>query len=94
MPSNHDAPLVYDALGVARALGLTSERQFTTRRCRLEKKGFPRPLPMTPLRWARQAVEDWVATQQKGAPDTAPPETEVQKRNAVVVALENYGRVA
>lgn len=95
MPSNHDAPLVYDALGVARALGLTFEQQFTTRRRRLEKRGFPRPLPMTPLRWSRQAVDAWVAG------DHLPPSAaerialpEPAKRNPVIVALENYGRVA
>jgi hypothetical protein len=91
-----DQPLVYDALGVARALGLTFEQQFTTRRRRLEKRGFPRPLPMTPLRWSRQAVEAWVASQHEPATavEKAVAPVVTERRNPIVVALESFGRVA
>jgi hypothetical protein len=88
-------PLVYDALGVARALGLTFEQQFTTRRRRLEKHGFPRPLPMTPLRWSREAVNAWIASHHRPTtPAAVDVERVTDKRNPVIVALENYGRVA
>lgn len=85
------ADLTLDPAGVAAALGLPDAHHFLTRRRRLEAKGFPRPLPMTPLRWSRERVERWIA-------DRAPPPSaaaEPPPRDPTVVRLENYrGRAA
>lgn len=88
------ASLVLDAAGVAAALGLPDEHNFNTRRRRLELHGFPRPLPMTPLRWSRHLVEAWIAA---GGQPPSPPAAEQpigERRNPTVVALENYRGVA
>lgn len=85
MDAPPDNQLVYDAAGVARALGLT-ERQFLTKRPRLQRKeGFPRPLPMTPLRWSRRLVDAWVRGEDLRIDIDPQP-----ARNATVVALEGY----
>ena len=52
-------PLTGDARAIATMLGL-SWIQFLNRRRRLEAKGFPRPLPIRPLRWSIVQIEDWL----------------------------------
>lgn len=94
LQSASDLPLVYDALGVARALGLSFEQQFLNRRQRLYKRGFPRPLPMTPLRWSRHAVDAWIAGDHQPPTPAEIAAAPIERRNPVVVALENVGRAA
>jgi hypothetical protein len=89
--------LTTDAKGVAMLLGLPFEQQFHTRRRRLEKNGFPRPLPMTPLRWSIFAVEQWIRA--NGAPTQCPSTLDaalLPERDPTIVRLENFraGRVA
>lgn len=59
------APVTVDAFGVAVMLGLPTAQAFLTRRARLEKRGFPKPLPLRPLRWAPQAIEDWARDRER-----------------------------
>jgi hypothetical protein len=89
-------PLTVDAFGVAVMLGFQFEHQFLTRRRRLERAGFPRPLPITPLRWSRAAVEDWArfANKRDAAGVLRAALLEEARRDPVVVSLENYRGVA
>ncbi|MDP3554854.1 hypothetical protein [Methylocystis sp.] len=86
------APLTVDAFGVAVMLGFQFEHQFLTRRRRLERAGFPRPLPITPLRWSRAAVEDWArfANKRDAAGVLRAALLEEARRDPTVVSLENY----
>lgn len=44
---------------IAGLLGITVF-QFRQRRQRMQRAGFPRPLPCLPGRWSRAQVEDWI----------------------------------
>jgi hypothetical protein len=90
-PTEQTARLTVDAKGVAMMLGLEFENQFLTRRRRLEKRGFPRPLPMTPLRWSIAAIEAWVRA--SGAANAYPvslAELAGEKRHPAIVRLEAW----
>ncbi len=85
------APLTVDARGVAMLLGLEFEQAFNNRRPRLQKHGFPRPLPgIVPLRWSIHAVEAWVRDARAGgAPFPHAVPTTATRRHPYLVALEN-----
>jgi hypothetical protein len=93
-PQTDPQPLTVDAHGVAVMLGLAFEQAFLTRRRRLEKHGFPRPLPMTPLRWSRAAVETWIRDSgfRERVADWRKANDKLDQagRNPTVVALENW----
>lgn len=92
-PTEATRRLTVDAKGVALLLGLEFEHQFLTRRARLEKRGFPRPLPMTPLRWPIVAIEDWVRDSGRARqPRQAVAAVDAPQRNALVLAFENGAR--
>jgi hypothetical protein len=59
MQPTDPGPVTVDAFGVAIMLGLPTAQAFLTRRARLQRRGFPKPLPIRPLVWVRAAVEDW-----------------------------------
>jgi hypothetical protein len=86
--------LVYDAEGVAGALGLSSAKDFHNRRRRLERfEAFPKPLPYTPLRWSCVEVDRWIAGD-RAPRSEAPAAPEPPRRNAAILRLENRGRAA
>ena len=82
-----------DARTVARLIGMTSGAAFLAARARLEDEaGFPLPIPtcLRPLKWRRNAVQDWIAAQGLPRPHMHP---DINQAGPNVVLMREAVRV-